>query len=400
MDVEYKPLFITPFIFNEWNINSIINTSLIDSLPESFHPMALCTRHSDCTNKGRLLMTNGSILGRALLRFASGKTVRRLEQSPDIYYHFWYKSAIKIASIAIKKRKVSYLHSISIPYTSHLVALELKRRYNIPWVAQFYEPWGDNPFRTINDRIEYKNNEWERECAFCSDVIIHNNDVICNHWKEKYGNIVKDKLFSLPMSFNFTNQVSLSQRNVISDKLRITHIGNLYGLRKADVFFKALAELMREKSMLQSKVEVSFVGRMNADDASLIDKLKLQDVVKIVGVLSEEECEYYYINSDIFLLIEAENQGPFFFPSKLVRYYFYNKPILALTNVGSVTYIEMRKTGHYCCLPSDLLGIKNYLIKAITDYDSLLGFDSDAWKRFDAQSVSQKYLKIINKFVK
>lgn len=401
MDVKYRPLFITPFIYNEWNINSIINTALVDSLPESFQPVILCTKHSNCRDRERLLMTNGNIFDRALLRLAPKSFIQRLEQSPDIYNHFWIKSAIKAASMSIKKGKVNYIHSISIPYTSHLVALELKRKFNIPWVAQFYEPWGDNPYRTLSKRIVCKNEKWERKCVSASDMIIHNNDIICNHWLEKYGDEVRGKLLSLPMSFVFASPASLAQKSIIDDgKLRITHIGNLYGLRKAEAFIKALAELMQERPLLRDKIEVSFIGKMNSEDISLVEKLMLHDVVKIVGVLSERECEYYYSHSDIFLLIEAESQGTFFFPSKLIRYYYYNRPIFALTNIGSVTYAELKKNGHYSCIPSSISGIKEYLLKAITDYNSLLGFNKDVWERFDARNVSIEYSRIVDKIVK
>lgn len=400
MEVECRPLFVTPFIFNEWTINSIINTAFVESLPDSFYPTFLCTKHSNYTEKGRLLMTNGNIGVRGLLRFTPQTIIQRLEQYPDIYYAFWYKSAVKLATAFLKKNKISYIHSFSIPYTSHLVACELKKRFDIPWIAQFYEPWGDNPYRRISDKIVSKNIYWEKECATLSDVIIHDNDKLCSHWKNKYGNIVKDKLFTLPMSFELKEENQPLKHNIGRDKLRISHVGNMYGMRRADSFIKALFELIQEKPLFRNKIEVYFVGRMNPDDISLVEKLGLQDVVRIVGVLSEKECESFYKNADIFLLVEAENQGPYFYPSKLVRYFSYNRPIFALTNTNSVTCDELRKSGHSFCSPSDISSIKAYLMKALADFDSLLEFDKNAWKKFDSHNVAKEYLKIVNNLLK
>ncbi len=398
MDIKYKPLFITPFIYNDWNINSIINTTFLNSLSKSFLPSILCTKHSDCINN-KLLRTNGNLMSRGIIRFLPHYIIKRLEQIPDIYYFFWYKSAIKIASAYIEEGNVNYLHSISIPYTSHLVAFELKKKYNLPWIAQFYEPWGDNPYRNLSRKIVSKNQAWEEKCVLSADAVIHNSELICDFWGQKYGAVVTDKMFSLPMPFEFNEELS-PDFSASSDKLRISHIGNLYGLRRANTFVRALYELVKENSSIRTKIEVYFIGRMNSDDLSLIETYNLNDIIKVVGVLPEEDCKYYYFNSDVFLLIEAENQGPFFFPSKLIRYFYYNKPILALTNQNSVTAFELNNTGHYSLLPSDIKGIKAYLLKALIDYESLLDFDKSSWKRFDSRNVFYQYSKIVNQIVK
>lgn len=399
MDGKYNPLFVTPFIYNEWNINSIINSAFVEALPDYFYSTVLCTKHCNCSENINYLMTNGNIGGRGLLRFAPHSIIQRLEQYPDIYYSFWYKSAVNLASYYLKKHHVSYIHSFSIPYTSHLVACELKKKYNIPWIAHFYEPWGDNPYRTISKAIISKNQFWEKECASIADVIIHDNEKLCNHWREKYGKVVQDKLVSLPMSFNFNKSIPPLQGDGCRDKVRIIHIGNLYGMRRAAYFIKALYELITENPLFRNRIEVCFVGRMDPDDASLVESFKLQDVITMAGVLTEAECESYYENADVFLLVEAEDQGPFFYPSKLVRYFYYNRPIFALTCNNSVTSDELRKTGHHFCLPSEIASIKAYLTKALTDYNSLLGFDKNAWRRFDSDNVIKEYIEIVNNFL-
>jgi hypothetical protein len=32
------------------------------------------------------------------------------------------------------------------PMTDHLVGLSLSRKYRIPWIARFSDPWVDNPY--------------------------------------------------------------------------------------------------------------------------------------------------------------------------------------------------------------------------------------------------------------
>jgi hypothetical protein len=50
---------------------------------------------------------------------------------PDGYYYIWYKKAIEVAEKYIYENHVDFIHSFSFPYSSHLVALELKKKYGI-----------------------------------------------------------------------------------------------------------------------------------------------------------------------------------------------------------------------------------------------------------------------------
>jgi glycosyltransferase involved in cell wall biosynthesis len=213
-------------------------------------------------------------------------------------------------------------------------------------------------------------------------------------WKERYSDLVENKIVSLPMSFNFDQFQKLNRKEHDNKKLCICHIGNLYRLRRADTFLKALASLIDESSEIKNKIEVFFVGKMPQDDIDLISELHLETIVKAVGKLTESECIEYYEKADVFLVIESTQQGKLFFPSKLIRYYFYGKPIIGLTCEGSVLYNRLQKNGHFAYTPNDIDGVKEYVKTAVNQYSSLLGFNMSAWREFDAGNVALLYSEL------
>lgn len=397
MGNSVKPLFITPLVYQKGNVNAEINTAFIDSLPSNFAPTVLCYKANCSKERGTILNIKRNILVRALLRLKLLLWVKNADLLPDEFYYLWYKKALDIADKFVRHNHVDYIHSFSFPYTSHLVALELKKKYGIPWIAHFYEPWGDNSYRKCCDLVISKNCAWEDEVARTADMVIHNSEVMCQSWRDRYGEYMSNKFFSLPMSFSFKGQcLSMPNYNPQS-KLCITHVGNFYGMRKAKPFVKALTALIEEKPHLRKNLQVFFVGEMLKDDMDYIENQKLGDVIEIVGRKSEEECVDYYQQSNIFLVIEGEDQGLLFFPSKLIQYYYYNRPIVGLTQRNSVLWNELMSTGHNAYHPDDIESIKTYIESALLNYESLLNYDRNSWKRFDPTNVAERYVDILSK---
>lgn len=402
---QIRPLFISPLVYNERIVNARINSALISSLPTYFSPVVLCgdaTPFQDCTH---ILNVKYSLVDKIRLNYLHKVKQKEIHFLPDLYYYYWYKKALRIAEEYINKNKIDYIHSFSYPYTSHLVALELKKKFNIPWIAHFYEPWGDNLFRMINQKVITSNITWENDVANAADLIIHNSETMCDSWRKRYCEIAQlsKKILYLPMTFEFKAYPSEENKLFRRDskrKLQITHVGNFYGLRKARPFLLAVNELIKEIPHIKERINITLVGDVLQEDINYAKNHDFLDIIDIVGRKTEEECVSYYQKSDLFLVIESEQQGSLFFPSKLIQYYYYNRPILGITTDHSVLFDELKANGHNAFNPSNTEGIKNYLKIALYNYNSILDYNKDAWKRFDSKNVKNDYLTILNSVLK
>ena len=126
----------------------------------------------------------------------------------------------------------------------------------------------------------------------------------------------------------------------------------------------------------------------------------LEDVFKLTGSISAEECVAYYNKSDLFLAIDGVNKDNLFFPSKILKYLYFRRPILGITPEGSVLDGELRNAGHTAIANSDLEGIVNYLECAMTDYESLCNFKVDYWHRFEPKNVVADYKAMVEDMLK
>lgn len=184
------------------------------------------------------------------------------------------------------------------------------------------------------------------------------------------------------------------------DKIVISHIGNLRFDRNTITFIKAIDKLVSKNSNYKSKLKVNYVGKVTDEEKTLIRDKQLEDIFTFVGSIPEKECEPYYESSDIFLIVDLNCQPNLFYPSKLIKYFGYKKPILGICTKQSVIKDELRATGNHPFEYCDEDGVCDFVAQAIDNYDSICTHDINHWKIFQTENVLNEYDKIIRNHLK
>lgn len=321
---------------------------------------------------------------------------------PGYEWSAWGKEAARRIIKDIKSGAVTpdYIHSISYPVASHWTALKMKRATGLPWVMQLYDPWADNPYRPFRTMyFKKKDVEMEAVAAKEADLIIHTNKKIAGLWRERYGEEISKKIMVLPLTIPIP-RVSVSPvAHQPSDPIVISHIGNFMLNRRGVPFIQALSKLLKMHPEYRTKIKVYFVGAVPDEDKIMIEENRLSDIIKLQGILPIEECEQYYQNSDLFLVIDGINPNNIFFPSKILKYFYFQRPILGISPSGSVLDAELRASGHCCFDNNDIDGIAECLNTAVVDYTKLCRFNADYWRLFDPTSVVNSYKEAIMKLL-
>lgn len=317
---------------------------------------------------------------------------------PDYVWVSWGRNATKQVLKALRHGIVEpdYIHTVSFPSSCHWVGLKIKQKMDLPWVMQFYDPWADNPYRVFKTKW-LKKYDWamERKAVMEADMIIHNNDYIANLWRERYGEEIARKIFVLPLTIPVpkAKQIPLVKEN--KDVLVVSHIGNFMLNRRAMPFIEAVKELLSIHPEVRGRLKVNLVGSVVPEDKNLIDQYALKDVFQLHGSLTPEACEPIYQQSDMFLAVDGVNPENFFFPSKILKYFYFQRPILGITPKGSVLDIELKKSQHFVFDNSDIKLIANFLYQSISNYDSVCRFDKNYWERFKPSRVVEQYYEMI-----
>lgn len=400
-----NPLIIAPQFLKASSANGQLERHFFSRLSQrEFYPTVICEDIKD------LKLTTGD--GLRIIKIPSNKFVFFLSRTlrhtpwphllnvPDQFFECWGKRAYSRALIEAKERRFDYLHTICLPTSSHVIGLFLKKETGLPWVAQFYDPWLGNPFRLLskNEIVSNSDIRLEREVAEYADVIIHPCQTMVEMWEKKYGETVKGKLFCVPFGTDLPLSLEIKNK-VFNEKLVVSHIGNFAKNRNADTFLNALVYLFKSYPADRDKIVVNFVGNCTNKDIQFINSNSLDDIIGFMGKVSEDECYRFFNRSDLFLIVDINCSPNLFYPSKLIKYFFYRKPILGITTEDSVVANELIKTGNYSFGYYNYKGVAEFLHKAINEYESIDTCDKKYYKQFELNSVVDIYSNIVNKIV-
>ncbi|NSW89403.1 MAG: glycosyltransferase family 4 protein [Firmicutes bacterium] len=296
-----------------------------------------------------------------------GKFISRKLLIPDSE-RLWEIFSRKVAEKAIENQNIRLIYTTSLPYSSHLMGIYLKKKYpQISWVADFRDEWTnnpyilDNPYNPVRMSIERK---MEKNVLKTADCLITNTPVMLKNFIEKnsYIDNLKEKFFVIPNGYDtddfkhinikfFSSETKHEKKGATlkNNKFTITYTGSFYGRRKPDIFFSALAQLIGENRINKDKIYVKLIGNFKADQIKqLLEKHNLEGLVDILPYMDHDECIRNMAASDCLLLIEGSGPGAeAFYTGKVFEYMVTGRPILAIIpeNGAAAQLIRETSTG-------------------------------------------------------
>ena len=319
---------------------------------------------------------------------------------PDVQYYSWNSRVLKKVKQILKKEHFDYIHTISTPQSTHLLGLKIKDITGLPLIMQCNDPWHDTSGR--NYRFSFcaeKDLVFEGRAANGANVIIHSNQVISDIWQGRYGDSISKKIRVVPFSFNIYNLPKINENKGPNERIVISHIGNIYSSRSSITVFKGVEQLLSEHPEFKDRFVIQFIGQVPKSEMDYVRLHYLGTNIKFLGSIAPEELHSYYEQSDIFLIIDVVIKRNPNYPSKLMLYYYYRKPIVALTTANSNIEKELMHSGHSVCYYENPQGICDYLNIAITRYETLQNFNKNEWEKHTVENVKRIYNEIIESLI-
>ncbi|WP_303738512.1 glycosyl transferase GT4 family protein [Methanobrevibacter thaueri] len=240
---------------------------------------------------------------------------------------YWKEPAVEAASEIIENEKIDAILSTSSPITSHIIAHDLKEKYNIPWVADLRDLWNLNPY--INHTFIRRHFEKRLEMKTFKnvDALTTTTELA----KETLQGIHPDKKITTVVSGFDPEDFEKTKQTKNSEKLTLMYAGSLYsGKRDPSILFDAIGQLISENKIDSDKIIVDFYGD-ETNLRELSQKYDITDNVNIHGRITQSEVLKHQMNSDVLLLISWMNESEkMFIPGKVYDCIGCRKPILSI----------------------------------------------------------------------
>ncbi|ACF13042.1 hypothetical protein Ctha_0571 [Chloroherpeton thalassium ATCC 35110] len=204
----------------------------------------------------------------------------------------WKKPALLMADEIFKKHPdIKVIFSTAPPYTAHLVAEELRRKYQLPIVLDFREPWVENPSNFyLTPFHKRRQNTLEELVIRSADKIITPNREIKEIFLRKYyERLTHYDITIIPHGFDPTDFNAMNAITRGDKKLRFVHSGIFRNQNLPKPFFRGLKYALEKRPELKEKIEVRFVGICQKEFIKQAESFGLRDIVEVRGHKNHRE---------------------------------------------------------------------------------------------------------------
>lgn len=200
----------------------------------------------------------------------------------------WIPFAVREGGRILREEKPAILFSSSPPHSLNLAALRLSRKYHIPWVADFRDPWTEAFYEKGQARSTFAkrvNAYFEQKVLRRAHAVLSVNRSIL---ELLYHRTPPDNAHAVPNGYD-AEDFKLQKRK--SPQFRIVYAGHIDSSQNPERFFAALATL---KDAHPGLVQADFYGKTDAIVRECIHRYGLEDILR---------CQPYVPHSDILQII-------------------------------------------------------------------------------------------------
>lgn len=241
----------------------------------------------------------------------------------------WIKPSVKYLSEYLSNNPVDALLTDGPPHTNTVIACQLSKKFSIPWLADFQDPWTQVDYYKmmhIGRRADGIHKRLEQEAFRTAKKIT----IASPTWKKDLESIGANNVDVIYWGYDEDDFAPITpQKN--TDHFVILHAGILGFDRLPDKFIKAVGDLAKANSQFRKKLLLKFYGPVDFELKELVQKEGLEQNTLFGGNISRQKVLEELMNANLLLLLlnKADNaQGRL--PGKLYEYLRAYTPILCL----------------------------------------------------------------------
>jgi glycosyltransferase involved in cell wall biosynthesis len=275
---------------------------------------------------------------------------------------YWVKPSVTFLTDLVKNGQFQAIITTGPPHSLHLIGLKLHQVYNIPWLADFRDPWSKWEFldslpmlpmvRVRHEKLEQK-------------ILLEANAVttISPCFKQDFEKLANRKTYLLTNGFDEEDlPVNWEKKCPPKDRLEIVYTGAIDAIRNPIPFLIAFKKAFLNKS--EKKVSMRFVGKVSEGIKKMVQEdTWMAEHIQMDGYVSHEKVFDYYATAHLLLLILTHTKNAKGnIPGKIFEYMATGRPILALGDPqGDAANILHTSGAGKVFAHTDIEGIYNFL---------------------------------------
>ncbi len=251
---------------------------------------------------------------------------------PDQYIP-WAKASVEPLCRLIENEGVDAIYSTFSPASNHWLALTLKRKTNLPWVADFRDLWTDDyRYTETSPRRRAAHRRLEQGVLEAADVVVgvstRQTNILASHLPRS-----QDKFVTITNGFDPEDFAAPPRRDREPPRddapFVLAHIGRLDRWRTKDAWFAGLGRFAEGLRAGGGRVTLRVVGHADKTTRRLLEDVGVEGT--FTGYVSHREAVREMCRADALLLnVPLGPNAESVIPAKLFEYLASGRPILVV----------------------------------------------------------------------
>ena len=310
---------------------------------------------------------------------------------------WWIRPSVKFLKKYLKSNPVDAIISTGPPHSMHLIAKKLHEIFNIPWIADFRDPWTDIDFykdlrlTKCADRIHHR---MEKSVLLSANEIVTVGNHCAQGLKKIWGRDIK--IITNGYDFNIDE---LNNNTKLTDKFTLSHIGIIGANRNPIFFWEAIKELVQDDVFAKS-LNIRLIGQIDQSVIKSINDNGIGQFVEIIPYIPHSEVLEKQSESQVLLLfINNTPNAKSVLTGKLFEYMASGRPILSIgpSDGDTAAILQETQTGvNVDFLDKDRIKIELKTLFSKYLNNNLSTSHNGSVDKYSRNNLTAEYVKLLN----
>lgn len=308
----------------------------------------------------------------------------------------WRRFALKEAKKLLKEQEIHAMITTGPPHSSHLIGMELQKKYGIPWVADMRDPWTNiyyNKFFPRTKATELKDSRLETQVVESADAVT----VVSNGLKEEF----EDRGKRIRIIYNGYDEDDIPKlRTTKNSFFTLSYIGNFKPNQNVTALWEGIAQMTKENVHFKEHLKIKLIGNIDNSILNSIHELGLDAHLALGEFMPHQQAVEQMMLADMLLFVIPQAVGnKLIITGKLFEYLACGNEILAIgPNDGNASALlkEAKRSDMHSY--TDVDSIKKQVSECFQLWkdDQRTVYDTETLTQFSRRKLTHNLAQLLN----
>ncbi len=323
---------------------------------------------------------------------------------------FWISPSVRFLRKYLRSHPVDALISTGPPHSMHLIAYRLHQQLQIPWIADFRDPWTEIDFYDqlkLTRWADRKHHRLEAAVLTSADSVVAVGKTMAGRFQLKTGIVAsvipngydEEDFDRAPETGSEQETVSEKETGASGPRFNLVHVGAMNRDRNHPAFWEALAALREEDPGFNKRLWITLVGKLDHSVQQSLASCGLEDCTTLIPSLPHNRViPLLQSASVLYLPINNTPNARSIATGKIYEYLSAGRPVLGVGPVDgdAADILNSCRAGRMMDF-TDREGIRKFLASWALQYRNGKLHDKPAnIDRYSRKNLTAEYAGVLN----